>query len=336
MISSRVYDLVSGERFLELPGFQTAFSTHVKLEGLNPAGSIKIKAAREMILNAEEQGLISPGRELIESTSGNLGVALASICAAKGYRITLVTDPNANARTVRFMKALGAEVVTVTRRDAAGGYLRTRIDYIRARLAADSRLVWLNQYANPGNAAAHSKHTLNEILDGFGVPDWLFVGTGTSGTLMGCVRRLRELALPTQVVAVDAVGSVTFGDHPGPRWIPGIGASRTPEIFSDDGSFLKVLVDEPATVRMCRRVAREYGLLLGGSSGSALAAVEAMADRIPAGSRILTLSPDMGEGYLDTVYNDEWVRERYGAEALSPQPETDVETLLRLYGKEHA
>ncbi|MER5868736.1 2,3-diaminopropionate biosynthesis protein SbnA [Streptomyces sp. NPDC002044] len=331
MIATRTYDLIAGDRFLELDGFHPEFSTTVKLEGLNPAGSIKIKAAREMIERAEEQGLITQGRHLIESTSGNLGVALASICAAKGYPITLVTDPNANARTVRFIRALGARVVTVTNRDSAGGYLRSRIAYIHGRLAADHDLIWLNQYANPANAAAHSRHTVTEILDGFGVPDWLFIGTGTSGTLMGCVRRLRELGLPTRVVAVDAVGSVTFGDVPGPRWIPGIGASRVPEIFHDDASFQKVLVDEVDTIRMCRRIAGRHGLLLGGSSGSALAAVHALRDRIPSGARVLALSPDMGEGYLDTVYSDEWVAERFGRGALDAPAETAaVDHLLPL------
>lgn len=237
-----------------------------------------------MILDAEARGRITPGCELIESTSGNLGVALASICAARGYRITLVTDPNVNVRTLRFIKALGAEVVMVDQRDRAGGYLATRIEYIRRRTAADSRLIWLNQYANPVNATAHSIHTVGEILEGFGAPNWLFVGTGTSGTLMGCVRGLREAGASTNIVAVDAVGSVTFGGASGRRWIPGIGTSRVPEIFIDDGSFRKVLVDERDAVRTCRRVAREHGLLLGGSSGSTLAAVAALSDRIAPGA----------------------------------------------------
>ncbi|WP_255950582.1 2,3-diaminopropionate biosynthesis protein SbnA [Streptomyces odontomachi] len=335
MIPSRVYDVPSGDRFLELPGFQDAFSTTVKLEGLNPAGSIKIKAAREMVLDAESRGVLTPGCEIIESTSGNLGVALASICAAKGYRLTLVTDPNANARTVRFCRALGARVVTMRRHDAAGGYLGTRIEFIRRRVAAEPGLVWLNQYSNPQNPRAHSRHTVTEILDAFGVPDWLFVGTGTSGTLMGCVRGLRERGLPTRVVAVDAVGSVTFGGPPARRCIPGIGASRRPELLDDDGTFLKTLVAEPDSVRMCRRVARVYGLLLGGSSGSALAAVAALRERIAPGSRVLVLSPDMGDGYLDTVYDDDWVRERFGQEGLDAVAGPPVEDILRELGREH-
>ncbi|MFG1653255.1 2,3-diaminopropionate biosynthesis protein SbnA [Micromonospora sp. NPDC049275] len=330
MIASRVYDLGSGDHFLELPGFLPPFGTFLKLEGLNPAGSIKIKTARKMIASAEAQGLVSPDVELIESTSGNLGLALAVICAAKGYRITLVTDPNANARTLRHIRALGATVVVVDRRDRAGGYLQTRIDYIRARVATEPHLLWLNQYANPANPAAHRVHTMTEIVTGFGTPDWLFVGTGTCGTLMGCVQGVREQGLPTTVVAVDAVGSVTFGGAPARRWIPGIGASRAPELFADDGSFRKTAVQEVDTVRMCRRVARRYGLLLGGSSGSALAAVAAMRNEIPAGSRVLVISPDMGDGYLDTIYDDAWVAERLGPAALTQDRPTRVHDSVRV------
>ncbi|MFJ5560793.1 2,3-diaminopropionate biosynthesis protein SbnA [Streptomyces sp. NPDC093250] len=324
MIYDQATDVLAGDQFLELPGYQPTFTTYLKLEGMNPAGSIKVKPAREMIRSAEAQGRIGPGSRIIESTSGNMGVALASICATRGYHITLVTDPNANARTVRFMQALGAEVVSVTDRDRGGGYLNTRIDYIKKRTAVDPQLVWLNQYANPGNADAHRKYTVREIVDGFGFPDWLFLGTGTSGTLMGCVRGLRELGAPTTVVAVDAAGSVTFGFPSEQRRIPGIGASRRPELFVDDGSFLKTLVAEPDTIRTCRRVAREYGLLLGGSSGSALSAVSAMHHTIAPGSRVLTISPDMGDAYLDTIYNDQWVAERYGASVLTDGAALDV------------
>jgi cysteine synthase A len=318
LISERVSEVGEGRAFLKLPCFHPEFDTYVKLEGLNPAGSIKVKTAREMVEAAESRGWIGPDTRLIESTSGNLGIALASICAAKGYGLTLVTDPNANARSVKYMRALGADIVVVDRRDANGGYLQTRIDYIHDRLAHDPRLLWLNQYSNPANVHAHVKHTAPEIFEGFGLPDWLFVGTGTSGTLMGCVSYLRRLGAATTVVAVDTLGSVTFGGLPRRRLLPGLGTSRRPEIFRDDGSFQKVLIAEEDTVRMCRRVAREYGVLLGGSSGTVLAAVDAYRDRIGAGSRVLVISPDMGDGYLDSIYDDQWVSERFGAQALLP------------------
>lgn len=324
MTFDRVDDVVIGRAFMKLPAFVPAFDTYVKLEALNPSGSIKIKTAREMVLAAEADGLIRPGSRLIESTSGNLGIALATIAAARGYRVTLVTDPNASARSVRFMRALGAEVIVVDRRDANGGFLQRRIELIHRMLDEDPELVWLNQYANPANVRAHSRNTAPEILAGFGEPDWLFIGTGTGGTLMGCVQHLREVGAHTTIVAVDAAGSVTFGGPPAPRLIPGIGTSRRPEIVHDDGSFRKVWVAEEDTIAACRQVARRYGLLLGGSSGSALAAVRALSVEIHPGSQVMAIAPDSGDGYLDTVYSDEWVAERFGPQVLARVTEQEA------------
>lgn len=315
VLVSYAYEVVPGSVFLELPDFVPQFSTHLKLEGLNPAGSIKLKTARALVQSLEDAGLIGPGRELIESTSGNLGIALATVCAARRYHLTLVTDPNVNAVSVKMMRALGAEIVVVRDRDGNGGFLQTRIDYVRRRVAENPNLVWLNQYANPANPAVHRDQTAAEVLAGFGVPDWLFVGAGTTGTLMGCVERFRHIPATT-VVGVDAVGSVSFGGAPAPRLIPGLGTSRQPEIFRDDGSFRKVLVGEPDTIRVCRRVARDYGLLVGGSTGTVLAAVETFAELIAPGSRVLAISPDLGDRYLDTIYSDEWVVEHFGADLL--------------------
>ncbi|HET6858824.1 MAG TPA: 2,3-diaminopropionate biosynthesis protein SbnA [Streptomyces sp.] len=312
--------MFSQHAFLALPGFTETFSTTLKIEGLNPAGSIKLKTALGLIEALEHSGRLGPGSALIESTSGNLGIALASVCAAKDYPLTLVTDPNANRASVRAMSALGAEVIVVDERDANGGYLQTRIDCVHQRLAADPALIWTNQYAHPANPATHQQRTAQEIVSGFGFPDWLFVGAGTAGTLMGCVRAFRELRAPTRIVAVDSVGSVTFGHPPQKRLIPGLGSSRRSQLLHDDGSFEKVLIPEADTVRTCRHVARRYGLLVGGSTGTVLSAVDRFAAVIPADSRVLALSPDLGDRYLDTIYDDDWVTERYGADVLRPWP----------------
>jgi cysteine synthase A len=317
VIYERLDDVVTDHIFVRLPGFAPGLDTYAKLEGLNPVGSIKIKTAREMVSAAEAEGRIGAGSRLIESTSGNLGVALSAIAAARGYQVTLVTDPNASARSLQYMRAYGAEVVVIRDHDANGGYLQTRIDWIHRRLAADPGLIWLNQYANPANVRAHRRSTAEAILSGLGEPDWLFIGTGTGGTLMGCVEHLRSVGARSTIVAVDVIGSVIFGGPPAPRLIPGLGSSRPSEIVVDDGAFRVALVSEEDTIRACRRLARDYGLLLGGSSGTVLAAVTAMAPEIPAGSRVLVLAPDQGDGYLDTVYHDDWVRRRFGPEVLT-------------------
>ncbi|WP_030740916.1 2,3-diaminopropionate biosynthesis protein SbnA [Streptomyces sp. NRRL S-31] len=314
------HELGWGHAFLELPGFAPDFSTYLKLEGLNPAGSVKLKTARAMVEHAETDGVLKPGSRLIESTSGNLGIALASVCAAKGHRLTLVTDPNATEHSVRCMRALGAEVVVVTARDPGGGFLQSRIELIHRVLARDPSVVWLNQYTNPANPGAHLDSTAVEIFEGFGEPDWLFIGTGTGGTLMGVVEYARRTRAATRIVAVDTLGSVTFGGAPGRRWIPGLGASRRPEIFEDDGSFAKVLVEERETVLMCRRLARSHGVLLGGSSGTVLAAVRAVRDSIRPGSTVLAIAPDLGDRYLDSVYDDDWVTARFGAATAAATP----------------
>lgn len=316
MRAQDAHELGAPHAFLELRDFAGEFSTHLKLEGLNPVGSIKLKAARAMVENAEADGVLKPGSRLIESTSGNLGMALASVCAAKGFHLMVITDPNANELSIRFMRAMGAEVRVVTEQDAGGGYLQTRIGLLNRRLAEDPSLVWLNQYTNPANPGAHRDGTAVEIFQGFGEPDWLFIGTGTSGTLMGCVEYVRSAGASTRVVAVDTLGSVTFGGLPGRRRIPGIGASQRPEIFHDDGSFDKVLVEEQDTIKVCHHVARTYGLLLGGSTGTVLAAVRTMRDVIPPGSTVLAISPDLGDRYLNTVYDDDWVRDRFGVTDL--------------------
>jgi len=334
VITDQVHEVSAGQVFLRLPWLATAFDPYLKLEGLNPAGSIKLKAAREIIEAAEAQGLLGPDTGIIESTSGNLGIALATICAAKGYRITLITDPNANPRSIAHMRALGARVVVIDRCDRHGGFLQARIDHVLGELAADPNLVWLNQYANPANAAAHRRHTAREIVDGFGVPDWLFVGVGTSGTLMGCVDHFRDTA--TTIVAVDSVGSVTFGGPPAPRFVPGIGTSRRPELVRDDGSYRTAHVSELDAIHLCRRLAGERGLLLGGSSGSVLVAMLALREEIPAGARVLGLSPDLGDRYLDTIYDNDWVAERFGRDALREAHDGDHHPMLTLRGRNTA
>lgn len=316
MIDDHPFALGGRPAFLRLGDFQPGFETVVKIEGLNPAGSVKNVPARAMVEAAEAAGLLREGATLIESTSGNLGIALAAVCAAKGIRLVLVTDPNANSRSVRHMRALGAEVVVVTERDRSGGFLQTRIDYIARRTAADPHLLWLNQYANPANPGAHRSVTAAQITEHFGAPDWLFVAAGSTGTLMGCVEHFGSIAAPTRIVGVDTAGSVTFGGPPRRRWIPGVGASRRPELFVDDHRFEKCVVAEAESIRQCRRAARRYGLLVGGSTGAVLAAVEAMRDRVAAGSRVVAISPDLGDRYLDTVYDDDWVRSRFGSDVL--------------------
>jgi cysteine synthase A len=229
------------------------------------------------------------------------------VCAQKGYPLTVVTDPNVSGHAEKVMSALGVEIVKVSQRDSNGGYLNTRIDYIREVTSRDPNLVWVNQYASQANPAAHRERTAAQLYKAVGSPDALVIGVGTAGTLMGCLEYFACHSPRTRIIAADAEGSVTFGGPPALRRIPGLGTSRRPEIFHDSGTFEKVVVAEADTVRMCRRVARDYGLLVGGSTGTALVAAERTSGSLARSSRMVVISPDLGDKYLDTVYSDSWL-----------------------------
>ncbi len=242
-------------------------SLFLKCEGFNFAGSIKLKAATEMVEAAERDGVLTPESVLVESSSGNLGVALSMIAASKGYRFLCVTDSRCNLSTRLLMEALGSQVHIITEPDPVGGFLGARINYVRALCASDDRYVWLNQYTNPGNWKAHYRTTAPAIARHFPRLDVLFVGAGTTGTLMGCARYFREWHRPVWVVAVDSVGSVTFGGAPGRRMIPGLGTSVRPPLLDESYVDEVVRVEEADTIRACHRLARS-GFLFGGSTGT--------------------------------------------------------------------
>ncbi|MFJ4142677.1 2,3-diaminopropionate biosynthesis protein SbnB [Pseudomonas sp. NPDC089734] len=307
-------DIVHDQTFLKVSGVGQDF--FLKMESLNPAGSIKLKTAIGLVDDLQGRGLIGPDTILIESSSGNLGVALAMICAERGIRFTCVVDPNSSSHNIRMMRTYGAEVIQVDTPDANGGFLGTRIALIRDKLSSDPRYVWLNQYENAANPRAHARTTARSIARHFGHVDYLFVGAGTTGTLMGCVQYFQRHHPTTRIIAVDSVGSVTFNTPASRRFIPGLGTSQKPPIFSAEGIHALEMVPESRTVAMCRVLARTKGLLVGGSTATVIAAVHAWRERIEPGAVVVALSPDWGERYLDTLYDDQWVEQRFGREVL--------------------
>ncbi|HTF46215.1 MAG TPA: 2,3-diaminopropionate biosynthesis protein SbnA [Pseudonocardia sp.] len=288
----------------------------LKCEGFNFAGSIKLKAAAEMVEAAERDGRLRPGSVLVESSSGNLGVALSMIAASKGYQFLCITDTRCNLTTRRMMDALGSQVHTVTEPDANGGFLGARINYVRVLCASDRRYVWLNQYANPSNWQAHYGTTAPAIARAFPHLDVLFVGAGSTGTLMGCARYFRELERPVRIVAVDAVGSVTFGGAAARRMIPGLGTSVRPGILDESYVDDVIRVEEPDTIRACHRLARN-GFLFGGSTGTVVSgAMQWLAQHHEPDLTAVAIAPDLGERYLDTIYQTNWLQDLYGDDVL--------------------
>jgi 2,3-diaminopropionate biosynthesis protein SbnA len=294
----------------------------LKCEGFNFAGSVKLKAATEMVEAAERDGILTQESILVESSSGNLGVAMSIIAASKGYRFLCVTDSRCNLSTRRLMEALGSDVHIVTApQDAPGGLLGARIDYVRALCASDDRYVWLNQYTNAGNWKAHYHTTEPAIAHHFPRLDVLFVGAGTTGTLMGCARYFRKWRRPVRIIAVDSVGSVAFGGPPGRRMIPGLGAGIRPPLL--DVSYVNevIRVEEADTIRACHRLARR-GFLFGGSTGTVVSgAMDWLADHDRPDLTAVAIAADLGERYLDTIYQTNWLHDLYGEDVLQRRRE---------------
>jgi cysteine synthase A len=291
-------------------------SLFLKCEGFNFAGSIKLKAATAMVEAAERDGTLTPGSILVESSSGNLGVALSMIAASKDYQFVCVTDPRCNLSTRLLMEALGSDVHIVAEPDPVEGFLGARINHVRALCASDPRYVWLNQYSNQGNWRAHYRSTAPEIAHQFPDLDVLFVGTGTSGTLMGCARWFREHRPSVRIVAVDAVGSVSFGGPPGRRMIPGLGMAMRPPLLDESYIDEVVWVEEADAIRACHRLARR-GFLFGGSTGTVVSgATDWLARHGGQDLTAVTIAPDLGERYLDTIYHTNWLQDIYGEDVL--------------------
>jgi N-(2-amino-2-carboxyethyl)-L-glutamate synthase len=291
-------------------------SLFLKCEGFNFAGSVKLKAANEMVEAAERSGVLRPGSVLVESSSGNLGVALSMIAASKGYGFICVTDSRCNLTTRLLMEALGSEVHVITEPDPISGYLGARMNYVRALCASDDRCVWLNQYTNAEAWKAHYRTTAPAIARQFPELDVLFVGAGTTGTLMGCARYFQERHPSVRIVAIDPVGSVSFGTPASRRMIPGLGMNVRPPLLDESYVDEVIHVEEADAIRACHRMARR-GFLFGGSTGTVVSGAMSWLARHDA--RDLTavaIAPDLGERYLDTIYQTNWVNDLYGDDVL--------------------
>ncbi|HVV20308.1 MAG TPA: 2,3-diaminopropionate biosynthesis protein SbnA [Pseudonocardiaceae bacterium] len=318
-VISRPQEFNVGDLYVDLR-WSLGVPLHLKCEGFNFAGSVKLKAAAEIIASAERKGAIGPGTMLVESSSGNMGVALSLVAADRGYRFTCVTDARCTLAARQLMQTLGSDVHVITKPHPTEGLLGARLRHVRRLCSDNDRYVWLNQYHNPGNWMAHYRSTGPEILGAFPRIEVLFVGAGTTGTLMGCARYLREAKPSVRIVAIDAVGSVTFGGPAGQRMIPGLGTGVRPAILDESYVDEVVMVREVDTVRACRQLAR-HGFLFGGSTGTVVSGSMAwLKDNRPTGDiTAVAIAPDLGDRYLDTIYTDQWVTDIYGPDALGQE-----------------
>jgi cysteine synthase A len=270
-----------------------------KVESFNPLSSIKDRIALSMIEAAEKEGLIGQDTVIVEPTSGNTGIGLAFVCAARGYGITLVMPETMSLERRKLLAALGAEIILSPGDEGMKGAVR-RAEELAAR---DSRFFVPQQFRNPANPEVHRRTTAKEIwCDTDGRIDVLVAGVGTGGTITGIGETLKERNPKVRVVAVEPTGSpVMSGGKPGPHGIQGIGAGFIPGVLNVDVIDDIIAVDDNAAVGMARRLAKEEGILVGISSGAAVfAAVEVAKRPETRGQMIVVILPDTGERYLST------------------------------------
>jgi 2,3-diaminopropionate biosynthesis protein SbnA len=284
-----------------------------KLELMNPGGSMKDRSAQYIVERGLADGSIPQGAHLVESSSGNFGIALAIAARLHGLDFTCVVDPKITSANLAILHHLGAEVEVVREPDDGGGYLRTRIARVQELLREMPAAIWVNQYANSRNWQAYYEGTGAEMSEDLvRPPDYFFAAVSTTGSILGCSRRLRERFPGVRVVAVDAAGSVIFGGRPGRREIPGIGASRVPELLRPDEIDEVVHIDDLEAARACRALLAAEGIFAGGSTGAVVAAIARRMPSLPRPCRIVTIFPDRGDRYLDLVYDDDWLAELEG------------------------
>lgn len=287
----------------------TLSTIYGKLEYLNPGGSTKDRIGLAMIEAAEKEGLLQPGGTIIEATAGNTGVGLALVAAIKKYRCIFVMPDKMSQDKINLLKAYGAEVVitpTSVPPDSPESY-----NGVAEKLAKEIPGAYRpNQFANPNNPLAHYLTTGPEIwLDTKGKVDVFVAGMGTGGSISGTAKYLKEQNPNIVIVGADPEGSILSGDSPKSYKVEGIGEDFIPKTFNRQLVDEMIRVSDKESFNTARRLAREEGLLVGGSCGTAVAAALKYAARLSEPKHIVVLLPDTGRNYINKIYSDTWMQE---------------------------
>jgi cysteine synthase A len=305
-IASDITELIGNTPLVRLNRVTKGCKAHVlgKLESFNPSSSVKDRIGLSMIIAAEKAGLVDSETTIVEPTSGNTGIALAMVAAARGYRLILTMPDTMSTERRKLLKALGAKLVLTPGNEGMKGAINRALELARGI----KKSFIPQQFQNPANPDIHRKTTALEILkDTEGNVDILVAGVGTGGTITGIAEAIKEYKLEFKAIAVEpAESAVLSGNPPGPHKIQGIGAGFVPDVLNRE------IIDEIIQVKseeafvMARRLAKEEGILAGISSGASVFAAVLVAKREEnIGKTIVTILPDTGERYLSTQLFEE-------------------------------
>lgn len=284
---------------------------YAKLEAKNYTGSIKDRFAKNVIYELLKKKIIKPNGEIVESSSGNFGIALAAQSQIYGLKFTCVIDPNICPQNEKLLKLYGANIVKVKKHDKNGGYLLTRLAEVEK--IQKQGAYWVNQYTSKYASKSYS-NVVTEIIAVLPKIDYFFVAVGTGGTLAGISKRLRLLSPKTKIIAVDVDGSMVFSDNVKKRYVPGMGSSlKSQQINSKDYDDLIILTEKTGIVA-CQNMLKNQSLLLGGSSGVLVAAIDKYFINSKLNKKninIVTIFPDGGDRYIENIYNINWLKKHF-------------------------
>ena len=305
MLINTYNERIGNTQLVRINSFQNKnINVYAKLEGSNPSGSIKDRSAAYVIEKLLKEKIIKPDTTIVESSSGNFGIALASYLKTKNMNFVCVIDPKTTECNYKILSKLCKNIIVADKMDECGGYLLERIKIVKEYVATHENSYWINQYTNVYMKDAYYHTVAEEIVHELNKIDYAFIAVSSGGTISGISTRLKDENPNIKIIAVDVEGSIIFGQKPKKRNIPGIGSSQVPDILKYAKIDEVVIVNEKESIECCNKLIEEDLILAGGSSGSLYAAIKKYfaGKEFDKPINVVTVFPDKGDRYMGIIY----------------------------------